>query len=315
MAELKTEAHGLRTCKVEVSPSEVDAGATVTVRIIVTCPHGCDLTGDTVWIRNQADEELANEQLAELDEGDAYATREILLQAPQTIGNHVYAAILPALDQDGLSHDKVTTQFSIVVKAHTAYLNVWGVPSAIPAGERFGFKLGMKCSSGCKLTGRALDIVDDSGTKIGTATLGEDPSPGTKALYYAEFETNAPAEVGDHMWQVKVAATEMGTPHAGGSFAFPVKVVTSPDFEVTVEAIDSEKQTPIKGLHVLMHPYRGITDENGIARIRVTRGTYKLHVSGFKYIPHHAIIDAANDVTERVELKVEPERTYSNYYS
>jgi hypothetical protein len=201
----------------------------------------------------------------------------------------------------------VLTEFSIVVKAHTAHLNVWGMPSAISVGERFGLKVSMKCSSGCKLTGRELDIVDDKGAKVGAVTLGEDAWPGTKALYYAEFETDAPAEVGDHKWWVKVAATDIGLPHAAGSFAFPVKVVTSPDFEVTVEAIDSDKQTPIKGLHVLMHPYRSVTNENGVARVKVAKGTYKLHVSGFKYIAHQAIIDAESDVTARVELKIEPE--------
>jgi hypothetical protein len=306
MAEPESEAHGPRTCRVEVSPTEVDAGAEVTVRVIVTGPHEWDLTGDTVSIRNQAGEEVASEELTEVDEGDVYATPEIVLEAPRTAGNHTYTAVLPALDQDGLSDDEVLTEFSVVVKAHTAHLNVWGMPSAIPTGERFGLKVSMKCSSGCKLTGRELDIVDDKGAEVGKVTLGEEPWPGTNAVYYAEFETDAPAEPGDRKWSVRVAATDTGLPHAAGSFAFPVRVVTSPDFEVTVEAIDSEKRVPIKGLHVLMHPYRGITDENGVARVKVAKGTYKLQVSGFKYISHQAVIDADSDVTARVELKVEP---------
>ena len=309
MAEPETEAHGRRTCKVEVSPTEVDAGADLTIRVIVTCPHGCDLSGDTVSIRDQAGEELASEELAEVEDGDVYDTPEIVLAAPRTAGNHVYTAVLPALDQDGLSHDEVLTEFSFMVKAHAARLNVWGMPSAIPAGERFGLKVGLKCSSGCKLTGRQLDIVDDKGAEVGKVTLGEDPWPGTTALYYGEFETEAPAEPGDRKWSVRVAATDSGLPHAAGSFAFPVKVVPSPDFEVTVEAIDSEERTPIKGLHVLMHPYRGVTDETGVARVKVAKGTYKLQVSGFKYIAYQSIVDAASDVSTRVELEAEPEQT------
>ena len=45
----------------------------------------------------------------------------------------------------------------------------------------------------------------------------------------------------------------------------PLRVVSPPDCEITVEAFDREKQTPIKGARVVMHPYRAMTDENGIA--------------------------------------------------
>jgi len=45
---------------------------------------------------------------------------------------------------------------------------------------------------------------------------------------------------------------------------------------VTVAAFDSATQTPINGAHVLLHPYRTSTDETGMAKIKVTRGRYKL---------------------------------------
>ena len=314
MAAAETEAHGRRMCKVEVSPAEVDVGAAVTITVVVICPHGCDLTGDTVSIRNQAGEELANEELAEAQGGEVYGTPEIVIEAPRGAGKHVYTAVLPALDQDGLSHDEVVTEFSFLVKAHTVYLNVWGMPPAISVREKFSFKVSMKCSSACKLTGRGLDIIDDKGEKVGAVTLSEDTLPGTTALYYGEFETDAPSEPGDRKWLVRAAAVDAGLPHAAGSFTFPVKVVTSPDFEVAVEAIDSEKQTPIKGLHVVMHPYRGVTDENGVARVKVGKGTYKLQVSGFKYIAHQAVVDVENDVMARVELKVQPEDEEANWH-
>ena len=96
-------------------------------------------------------------------------------------------------------------------------------------------------------------------------------------------------------------------PHAAGSFTFAVKVVSPPDHEVTVEAFDAETQAPIKGAHVLLHPYRALTDERGVAKVRVAKGRYKLFVSGFQYIAYEGIIDVAGDVTIRAELTSEPE--------
>ena len=90
--------------------------------------------------------------------------------------------------------------------------------------------------------------------------------------------------------------------HAAGAFPFGVKVVGAPDYEVTVEAFDAQKHTPIKGVHVLLHPYRALTDENGVAKVKVTKGTYKLHVSGFTYVAYQNTIDVAGDVTTRAEL-------------
>ena len=89
-----------------------------------------------------------------------------------------------------------------------------------------------------------------------------------------------------------------------------VRIVSPPDFEVKVEAFDSEKQAPIRGVHVLIHPYRAFTDEKGVAQLRVAKGRYKLVVSGFKYIRHERLIDADRDLTLRAVLEIEPEPTY-----
>jgi hypothetical protein len=87
-----------------------------------------------------------------------------------------------------------------------------------------------------------------------------------------------------------------------GESRFGVRAMPAPEAEVTITAIDSEKQTPIQGIHVLLHPYRAYTDEHGIARMRVARGHYQLVVSGLKYVPYENTIDATGDVTARAEL-------------
>jgi hypothetical protein len=306
MVAKAVSTHGRRTCAVEVSPGEVDAGAELTVTVRVSCPDGCDLKEQRVSIRNQDDTELATAALTERD-GEAYATGAFVLRAPLRVGEHVYRAVLAAHEKDGVLHEQTSTEFSFATKAHAAYVNVWGLPSSIAAGERFRLKVGIKCSAGCKLTGRQLGIFDHEGAEVGAESLLDDVWPGTSALYFAEVEAQAPLTTGDYEWQVKTPGSDSGVPHAAGSFTFAVKVVSPPDHKVTVEAFDSEKQIPIKGAHVLLHPYRALTDESGVAKVKVAKGRYKLFVSGFQYIAHHSIIDVAGDVTTRVELALEPE--------
>src|SRR5437773_2128832 len=117
---------------------------------------------------------------------------------------------------------------------------------------------------------------DHEGARVGTENLLGDVWPGTRALYFAEVEAQTPLTPGDYKWQVKTTGSGLGVPHAAGLFTFAVKVVSPPDHEVTVEAFDSQTQAPIKGAHVLLHPYRAFTNESGLAKVNVARGTYKL---------------------------------------
>jgi hypothetical protein len=306
MAAMAVSTHGERTCAIEVAPREVDAGAELTVAVRVACPQGCDLSGGRVSIRDRDGVELASAELTERD-GDDYVTCAVALRAPLTAGEHVCRAVLAAAEKDGVRHEEVSTEFSIVALAHAASVNVWGLPSAIAAGERFGFKVGIKCSAGCKLAGRPLRVIDHDGAPVATASLREDVWPGTSALHFAEVEAQAPPTPGDYQWQVEAPGSDAGAPHAAGSCTFAVKVVQPPDHEVTVQAFDSERQTPIKGAHVLLHPYRALTDARGVAKVKAAKGRYTLYVSGFNYIGHESIIDVAGDVTARAELMAEPE--------
>jgi hypothetical protein len=306
MAAKAVSTHAQRTCAVEVTPSEVDAGAELTIRASASCPHGCDLSGQPVSIRNRDDTELARTELMEFD-GESYATSALAVRAPLMVGGHTYWAVLAAHEQDGVLHEATTTEFSFVTVAHAASLNVWGFPSAIAAGERFSFKVGIKCSAGCTLAGRQVGVCDHEGTQAGTASLLDEVWPGTSALYFAEVEARAPRSAGDYKWQVTIPESDANVPHAAGSVVFGIKVVNPPDHEVTVEAFDSEKQTPIKGAHVLLHPYRALTDERGVAKVKVAKGRYRLFVSGFNYIAYENTIDVKGDITTRAELAAEPE--------
>lgn len=188
---------------------------------------------------------------------------------------------------------------------HAVELTVWDVPPATVAGERFAVSVGARCLAGCDLGGRELSIFDHEGSRAGTVKLGHDVWPGTEALYFAEVEAGAPLAAGSHQWEAKIDGWTAELTHAAGSFPLTVRVVPSPDCEVTVRAVDREKQTPIAGARVVIHPYRAVTDDNGIARVRVARGQYDILVSGSKYMPACASVEVTADMITSAELEAD----------
>ena len=167
------------TCTVEVSPDEVDAGADITLNIHVTYPRKNGLRGPRVSIRDREETELAQAELkkSDGDAGEATASNDIVLAAPRVVGEHVYRVVVVAADKDGGLHEQASTEVRFAVKPHAAELIVWDVPSTIVAGERFKFMVGVRCSAGCYLAGRGMSIVDDAGSQVGAANLGDDIWP------------------------------------------------------------------------------------------------------------------------------------------
>jgi hypothetical protein len=224
------------------------------------------------------------------------------------------------------------------ILSHTTNVVVWDIPSAIEVGERFTIKVGMKCSTECDLTGSHFEIYDygvegsgigdrgseeesgirDQGSKEGrrvaTGTLTGDRWPGTTGLYVAEVELEAPAAEGLYTWSVRSPSTVLGAspgsdaeiPHADGSVSFGVRVVSHPEYLVTIETVDKESQTPLSGARVVMHPYKAVTDERGIAQVRVAKGAYRLFVSQSRYLTFGLPLEVDADMTARAELNVEP---------
>jgi len=292
------------TWSCELSPDEVDAGTDVTLKIGVVGPHVHDLSRTSISIRDTEHTEVAKSELTKAD-GEGYESDAVVLTAPSAAGEYVYRVLLVTTDKDGSLHEQASTELHLVVKPHDVQLNVWDVPSAVVVGEAFNFVVGIKCSAGCNLAGRELGIFDRDGCQHGAARLGDDIWRGTDALYFAEVESEAPS-AGDQHWEVRTAAWCSDLPHVAGSFRMSVKVVSPPDCEVTIEAVDREKQTPIKGARVVMHPYRATTNENGIARLKVTKGRYDVLVSGSKYVPASTTVEVIANMITRAELDEDP---------
>jgi len=194
------------------------------------------------------------------------------------------------------------------IQAHTTSLVAWDIPSAIVAGDRFRIAVGIKCANECNLTNGAFGIYDHEGAQVATGTVSGDRWPGTTGLYVAEVELVAPAKEGLYTWSAKTPALDVGVPHAEGAVSFGVRIVSPPEYVVTVETVDRASQAPLAGARVVMHPYKAVTDERGVARVRVAKGAYRLFVSQTRYLTFGVPVEVTRDMTTRAELDVEPVR-------
>lgn len=291
-----------RPCDIDLLvDGEAYAGTDLTLTAAVTCPDGRDLRGDVVRILDRESAELGRTALAEHEEG-VTTSDELVVTAPDAPGEYTWTAALHAADAQDHDPPWATASFRVQVVAHPSRIEVWGVPAATPIGTRFRATVGIKCAAACDQAGRAFEILDHAGARVADGVLGDAPWPGTAALYHAEVQLPAPAAVGTYRWRVRSPGASLDDRHADGERGFGVVAVAPPEHVVTIETVDQAKRTPIAGMHVLMHPFRALTDEQGIARLEVPAGAYDLYVSGFRYHPHRTRLEVDGDVSTRVEV-------------
>jgi hypothetical protein len=256
-------------------------------------------------VKNEAGADACSVELTQFD-GETNRTDEFAVKAPVKAEAYTWLAVCPAIVKAGISYVEASTPISFTVKRHTTHVVAWDVPSAIVSGERFRIKVGIKCSSECRLANRDFEIYDHEGIQVATGTLPGDRWPGTTGLSVAEVELQAPASEGLYSWSVKGPGSDVGIPHAEGSNSFGVRVVSHPECLVTVETVDRISQTPLGGARVVMHPYKAVTDGRGIAQMRVAKGEYRLFVSQTKYLTFAVPVEITADMTARAELDLEP---------
>lgn len=298
------KTHTNRTCAVEVTPGEIDAGADMTLVGTISSFPACDFTGQVLLINSREGALLGRAEIAEFD-GEINRTSALVIKAPITTGEYTWSAVLPAHVTDGVSYEEASAPFSFTVKPHNTSLVVWDVPSTIVTGERFSIKVGVKCSSECRPIGWVLEIRDHEGTQLAIAVMRDELWPGTAALYFAEVELEAPGAEGLYKWKAKAPGSDLEIPHEERAAEFGVRIVTPPECLVRIEAIDKASQTPVKGAKVVVHPYRTFTDDRGVAEVRVSKGEYKIFVSGKKHIPFRTVGAVTADMTIRADLSVD----------
>jgi len=286
---------------VKAALAELDAGTDMALKVRVSCSANCSLQGGRVRIADDEGTVVKETELTEFD-GTGSETDEFIVKVPTEPGGYTWTAVFPAQEKQGVVHEESSAPFSFIVKPHSTSIAVWDIPSPIAFNDKFKIKVGVKCSAECTLTGKKIAVYDQEGKQVATGALGGVPSPGTSALYWAEVEVEAPGVEGYYRWRVKFRKPDLELPHEDASYNFGFTAARPPQHMVTVEVIDKDTKAPIKGADVIVHPYRGYSDEGGVAKIRVPKGEYKIHVWKDNCETFRTTVEVADDVTIKAEL-------------
>lgn len=310
MASQSEEMHGELSCTVVASPETVDANAGMMLHAEVSSSPPSDLRGHELAIKDQSGADIGVIELVDFD-GEAKSAGTLKLTAPLQTGEHVWSASCPAYSSDDVSYPEVSAEILFTVNPHAIRVLAWDVPTAVVGGETFRMKIGIKCSSECQFPNEELEITDfqvhdHEGDQVTTGSISGEVWPQTTGLYYTEVELRAPSSEGLYNWSVTCSGAEGRVPHAGGTAAFGLRVVGQPEHLISVEAIDKASQIPLRGARVVMHPYAALSDDQGIAQIRVAKGAYQLFVAQTAYLTFGQPVEVAADMSIRAELDLEP---------
>jgi hypothetical protein len=297
---------------IEASPAGVDAAAELHLKGKLSFTPPRDLRGKSLLFKDQAGEPVGSAVFVAFD-GEVNETDELVVTAPAEVGEFTWLAVLPAGEDEAGPYDEVTAPLVLAAQKHRTRLVVWDVPSAIVGGERFRIKVGAKCSTACSMADRQVRIRDHDGREIAVATLTEGLWPGS-ALHFSEMELVAPSELGRYQWEATIAAADAEPAHEATSSSFGVRSVERGECVVTVTVHDAEKRTPLGRAKVVMHPYRTLTDECGVAELTVPRGSYRLFISASRYEPTDQEIEVAADLATTADLVREPPEDSSAPY-
>ncbi len=288
----------------EAFPVEVEAGADIAVRARVSCPEGCDLRGGLVNIVSSEEVVLTGE-LGGSESAETAETVDLVLNAPAQVGERVWSITFPRQEVEGVVHEECLLTVTSTILPHATSVAVWDVPSPV-RGSRFGVRVGIKCSALCSLGGQLVEVRDEAGVKLGDGRLGDDPRPGTSALYEAEVSLVAPSQAGVFSRSVSFAPTELDLPHREASGDFTFRSLEPPEHTVTVQLVPKGIDAPMDNIEVRLGAYRAETDERGLARVEVPKGTYELSAWRIDIEPVSTELEVTGDAM--VEVDAAPRR-------
>lgn len=304
----EVKAHETSTSMVKAGPAELDAGSDMALKVRVSCSSACDLRGKTVKIVTPGAAVKGMEIEPTEFDGEANETSEFVVKAPTKPGEYTWTAVFPAQEKEGVPHKESSAPFSFIVKSHSTSMSVWDVPSPVVLKTKFKLKVGVRCSAKCSLTGQKIEIYNHESSKVATEKLGNVPWRNTAALYWAQVELEAPGTEGYYTWEARFPTTDLELAHEEASYHFGFTTARPPEHVVTVEVIDKGTKTPIKNAHVVLHPhsgypYRGYTDDAGVAKLEVPKGEYTLYASkGDEYRTFQTTVEITDDATIKAEL-------------
>lgn len=222
---------------------------------------------------------------------------------------------------------------------HSTSIAVWGVPSPVVVDRRFAATVGVKCSAGCPLAGRAVVVRDEAGAEAGRGRLGKTPAPGTSALHAAEVALVAPAREGVYTWTAvfdsarpgptpretapapgelstrmsappknaasaheRIPGPEAPAAHEAAAAAFSFRAVSPPEHHVTVTVRDRDTRELLAGAEVRVGVHRGTTGADGRAQLDVRAGACDLYVRKAGYAPHTGSVEVSGNAALQVEV-------------
>lgn len=269
-----------------ISPTVIDAGILVTWKASVNCTPETDLSGRVLHIIDEAGDEKAAITLTDFD-GQA-STGFGGIKAPDAPGQYIWTARLDhGSKAESVCESDTTLVFDLAfeVCAHRMDVIAWGAPTAIAHGSNFEMLVGLRCSAGCDLSGRDIEIQDQDGQHLATVKTGATPRTGTVALYWAEVALVAPEAEGRYRWRAVSNGDGLACNHETGEMSFTVNAVPLGMHKLRVEVRDSETGAPIPRAKVVAHPYRALSDADGAAELLLPPGKCRLVVSGPDHFP------------------------------
>lgn len=186
-------------------------------------------------------------------------------------------------------------------------LNAWLERRVVEAGEAFEACVRVTCLDGAPSAGRTVAVLDENGTAVGVARLG-DPQTG-RAGSEARIALQAPRDPGLYAWQVAVAA-DAG--HQGAVRSLRFSVAPRGERPVTVRVLDAKTGEPVpdtaaffygEGLVGAPQSFEG--DAGGVIRAAVADDrAYAVRVVAARYHEGSCAIEAGADSAEKtVELQ------------
>jgi hypothetical protein len=279
----------------EPIPPEVPVGSDIVLKVRVSCPHGCDLSGRLV--RVMAGEDSVAECVHE----------EFAVPVPVTLGNVSWTLRFPHQELAGVVHERASLPITLETKPLASSLAIWDIPSPVVTGARFSVKVGAKSSGGRPLKAAKVEVLDAGGASIGTGQLGEATWEGTTGLFWTEVELEAPPQEGVFSWSARFPAQETGLAHGEARASFSFAAVRPPDHRLTIRLVEMETEKPIENAHIRLGPFRSQTDACGVAELLMPKGTYEIRVWHAGYEAPPTRVDVFDDVNLRIVGVAVPE--------
>ena len=283
-------------------PASVPVAGEVTLSVLARCEPATDLEGIEALIL-RGEEVMAQGAFGPYADG-ANAV-ELTLRAPREIGEHALTVRLPEVAGDGLTLAAAEMPVTLNTRPHATSLAVWGIEGAIEAGRRFPVTVGAKCSDGCSMAGREIEVRDHAQRRIAGGRIGETPWTGT--LYHCVLELTAPEVPGSYRWSARAADRDLALPHRVGEHAFSFAAIPPPEHRLTVEVVEDATAAPVAGASIRIGPYRGTTDAEGRATIAVVGADYTVAIwkPGYHLASQRLTVDG--DARVRLEATPNPD--------